>query len=61
MHTNCSALSLKLVQKGDSTHDNVCQGEESDKLDQQCGIGVYIIIIKKANNEIPHEFAAGTQ
>ncbi|XP_015672876.1 tumor necrosis factor receptor superfamily member 11B [Protobothrops mucrosquamatus] len=40
MHTNCSALSLKLMQKGDSTHDNVCQGEESDKLDQQCGIDV---------------------
>ncbi|XP_060537669.1 tumor necrosis factor receptor superfamily member 11B [Pantherophis guttatus] len=40
MHTNCSALSLKLVQKGDSTHDNVCQGEDSDKLNQQCGIDV---------------------
>ncbi|XP_070605352.1 tumor necrosis factor receptor superfamily member 11B [Erythrolamprus reginae] len=35
-HTNCSAL----VQKGDSTHDNVCQGEDTDKLDQQCDIDV---------------------
>ncbi|XP_013913526.1 PREDICTED: tumor necrosis factor receptor superfamily member 11B [Thamnophis sirtalis] len=40
MHTNCSALSLKLVQKGDSTHDNVCQGEDSNRLDQSCGIDV---------------------
>uniref|UniRef100_A0A8C6Y9M9 TNF receptor superfamily member 11b n=1 Tax=Naja naja TaxID=35670 RepID=A0A8C6Y9M9_NAJNA len=40
MHTNCRALNLRLVQKGDSTHDNVCQGEDSDKLDQQCGIDV---------------------
>ncbi|XP_007423402.1 tumor necrosis factor receptor superfamily member 11B isoform X1 [Python bivittatus] len=39
-HTNCSALSLKLVEKGDSTHDSVCQGEDSDKLDQQCKIDV---------------------
>ncbi|XP_026545353.1 tumor necrosis factor receptor superfamily member 11B [Notechis scutatus] len=40
MHTNCSALSLRLVQKGDSTHDNVCQRADSDEPDQQCGIDV---------------------
>ncbi|XP_033011672.1 tumor necrosis factor receptor superfamily member 11B [Lacerta agilis] len=39
-HTNCSALGLKMVRKGDSTRDNVCQGEKSDKSDQKCGIDV---------------------
>nr|XP_020671027.1 tumor necrosis factor receptor superfamily member 11B [Pogona vitticeps] len=39
-HTNCSALDLKMVRKGDATRDNVCQGERSGKLDQQCEIDV---------------------
>ncbi|XP_028592073.2 tumor necrosis factor receptor superfamily member 11B [Podarcis muralis] len=39
-HTNCSALGLKMVRKGDATHDNVCQGEKSDRSDQKCGIDV---------------------
>ncbi|XP_061463458.1 tumor necrosis factor receptor superfamily member 11B [Rhineura floridana] len=39
-HTNCSALGLKTVRKGDATRNNVCQGEKSDKSDQQCEIDV---------------------
>ncbi|KAJ7338083.1 hypothetical protein JRQ81_010637 [Phrynocephalus forsythii] len=39
-HTNCSALDLKMVRKGDVTRDNVCQGEKSGKVDQQCEIDV---------------------
>ncbi|XP_053098693.1 tumor necrosis factor receptor superfamily member 11B isoform X2 [Hemicordylus capensis] len=39
-HTNCSALGFKMVRKGDATCDNVCQGEKTDKSDQQCEIDV---------------------
>ncbi|KAH0617475.1 hypothetical protein JD844_015759 [Phrynosoma platyrhinos] len=39
-HTNCSALGFKMVQRGDATCDNVCQGERTDKSDQQCEIDI---------------------
>ncbi|XP_042317549.1 tumor necrosis factor receptor superfamily member 11B [Sceloporus undulatus] len=39
-HTNCSALGVKIMRKGDATCDNVCQGERTDKSDQQCEIDI---------------------
>uniref|UniRef100_A0A8D0GJZ9 TNF receptor superfamily member 11b n=1 Tax=Sphenodon punctatus TaxID=8508 RepID=A0A8D0GJZ9_SPHPU len=38
-HTNCSALDLKLVSKGNAIHDSMCQ-ETTDTSAQQCGIDV---------------------
>lgn len=37
-HTNCSAFGLRLTQKGNATHDNICSG--SSELTKRCGIDV---------------------
>ncbi|KAH0510017.1 Tumor necrosis factor receptor superfamily member 11B [Microtus ochrogaster] len=37
-HTNCSALGLLLIQRGNASHDNVCSGNR--EASQKCGIDV---------------------
>ncbi|XP_055967057.1 tumor necrosis factor receptor superfamily member 11B [Sorex fumeus] len=37
-HTNCSAFGLRLTQKGNATHDNICS--ESSESTKRCGIDV---------------------
>ncbi|OBS73453.1 hypothetical protein A6R68_16009, partial [Neotoma lepida] len=37
-HTNCSALGLLLIQRGNASHDNVCSGNR--EATQKCGIDV---------------------
>ncbi|XP_062987159.1 tumor necrosis factor receptor superfamily member 11B [Elgaria multicarinata webbii] len=39
-HTDCSALNLKMVWKGDATRDNMCRGERNHRSEQQCEIDV---------------------